>query len=142
MLKYKKLPLIYQYQRKFFYSRGRKSGGQLGAAEDLFADLDHLAAQVVIAFDHVGHFVAGVHDGGVVAPTQGFANLRQGDVGFFAHQVHGDLAGQGHFARAVAAKQRLGGDTEGAGHNVHDLARFIALRRGSRSARAELTSWW
>ena len=62
---------------------------------DLLSDIDHLAPQAVISFQHIGHFLAAVHHRGMVTPAQGIADLRQRDVGFFAQQVHGNLARQG-----------------------------------------------
>ena len=98
----------------------------------------HLAAQTVIALDHVGHFVTGIHHRGVIAPAQRLADLGQGDVGFFAHQVHGHLARQGHFSRAVAAEQAVSVDAEGsaARRTISSVLRFDVRRCGSRSARA------
>ena len=54
------------------------AGGELdrqaGLVIHALANRDHLAAQAVVALDHIGNLVAGVHDGGVVAPTQGVAD--------------------------------------------------------------------
>ncbi len=45
----------------------------------------------------------GRHYGGMVASTEEFADLREGDFSFFAQQVHRDLAGIGNFLCAVAS---------------------------------------
>ncbi len=44
---------------------------------ELVADLENLTAEMIVAFEHVGHLLAGIHNGGVVAAAQRFADLRQ-----------------------------------------------------------------
>ena len=72
-------------------------------AFDLVGDLVYLGEGVAVAVDEVTDLGGGVHDGGVVAATEGLPYLGQRLVREFAGQVHGYLAGVGEaFGAALA----------------------------------------
>ena len=90
-------------------------------SEDLFADLEDLPAQAIVALDHVGDFIAAIHYRGVVAPTQGCADLGQRNIRGIAQEIHGYLAGKGYFTCPVAACQPFCGNAKGRGNGRDHL---------------------
>ena len=79
-----------------------------GVTEKLLPDFNHLSPQAVVSFQHIGNFVASVHDGGMITPAKCIADLRKRIIRFLSQEVHSDLAGQGDFTRAFAAQQAVG----------------------------------
>src|SRR3712207_3113562 len=91
-------------------------------------DLVYLGEGVAIAVYEVGYLGGGVHDGRVVAAAEGLPYLREGDVGQFAGEVHGDLARVCEALGAARADEVGLRDTEVAADLVLDeLDRDLAV---------------
>src|SRR5919199_1896996 len=89
-------------------------------AFDVVGDLVYLGEGVAVAIYEVGYLGGSVHDGRVVAATEGLPYLGEGLVGQLAREVHGHLARVGERLRAALAYEVGLRDTEVAAHLVLD----------------------
>ena len=67
-----------------------------GLLFDPIQDLGDLVIKASALFHQIGDLLVGIHNRGVVPVAKKLPNLRKGQVGLLADQIHGDLPGLGH----------------------------------------------
>lgn len=84
---------------------------------------------------------AGVQDGGMVTPTEGFADLRQAEIGQFIGQRHGDLPGAGQKPQPTVGQQVADRNLVVVRHSLLNIldGDQLVLQRSAGSLNASLT---
>src|SRR5215212_6538533 len=121
----------YTFNAYFVLQSPIPGGGGLESsfALHLLGDLVYLGEDVAVAVYEVGDLCGGVHDGGVVASSEGLPYLGERLVGKFAGEVHGDLTGVGEAFGAALADEVGLRDAEVAADLVLDqLDGYLAVR--------------
>src|SRR4051795_10861018 len=71
----------------------------------------------------------GVHDGGVITAVEGVGDLRKGEVGELAGEVHGELPGAGDGRGAGGGEDLIDAEAESRGDGLLDLVGIRVLGR-------------